>query len=126
MPGSPLLVFDGDCGFCTSAKDWMLARLDPGLAVEAVPYQWTELAPLGLSRDAAAQRVWLVGDSLRLGGGRAIAWLLRHARTRRWRVLGAIAGAPVLRWGTELGYRLIAANRHRLPGGTPACRLPQT
>jgi len=125
MPGAPLLIFDGDCGFCTSAKDWILARLDPALGVEAVPYQWADLDGLGIAPEAAARRVWVLGAGEWRGGGAAIAWLLRHARGRGWRIAGAIAAAPVLRWATEAGYRIVAANRHRLPGGTPACRLPQ-
>ncbi len=125
MATRPLLVFDGDCGFCTSAKDWLVARAD----VDAVPHQWADLTALGLDAAAAARRIHVLGDDVpggHLSGGRAAAWLLRQARGPGWRALGAVLGAPVLRWGTELGYRLVAANRHRLPGGTPACALPRS
>ena len=30
---------------------------------------------------------------------------------------------PPLRWLAPYLYRLIARNRHRLPGGTPACAI---
>jgi len=123
MAGLPVLVFDGDCGFCTSAKDWLARRAD----FEAVPYQWAPLGELGLTRDEVARHIVVLGDEVpggRLEGGRAAAWLLARAGGT-WRWVGAILGAPIIRWGTELGYRLIAANRHRLPGGTPACALPR-
>jgi predicted DCC family thiol-disulfide oxidoreductase YuxK len=32
--------------------------------------------------------------------------------------------APGIRVLSAAGYRLVAKNRHRLPGGTPACELP--
>jgi len=123
MSERPVLVFDGDCGFCTTAKDWIAARAE----IEAVPYQWADLAALGLTEAEGARRIHVIGDTVpggRRSGGYAAAWLLRSARGRGWRLLGTVLGAPVLRWGTDLGYRVVAANRHRLPGGSPACALP--
>ncbi|PXX54790.1 hypothetical protein DFR70_12384 [Nocardia tenerifensis] len=31
---------------------------------------------------------------------------------------------PPINWLTAALYHLVAVNRHRLPGGTPACTLP--
>ena len=98
------------------------------VAFASVPYQWADLAQLGLTREEASRRIHVVGPGVtggHLAGGRAAAWLLRQSSRARWRVAGALLGAPVLRWGTELVYRLIAANRHRLPGATPACSMPR-
>jgi hypothetical protein len=33
-------------------------------------------------------------------------------------------GLPGIRQSAGLVYRLIARYRHKMPGGTPACRLP--
>ena len=43
----PLLVFDGDCAFCTT---WVnrLEKLLPTFPT-ATPWQWLDLDPLGLS-----------------------------------------------------------------------------
>jgi predicted DCC family thiol-disulfide oxidoreductase YuxK len=32
---------------------------------------------------------------------------------------------PGLRQLSAWGYRMVARNRHRLPGGTPACEMPR-
>lgn len=102
----------------------MAARAD----FESLPFQWADLGRLGLSLEEARRRIHVVGPTVpggHLAGGRAAAWLLRKSHGARWRVIGSLLAAPVLRWGTELGYRVVAANRHRLPGGTPACAMPR-
>jgi len=38
-------------------------------------------------------------------------------------VLGHALLAPPFRWLAAAGYPLVSRWRHRLPGGTPACRL---
>jgi predicted DCC family thiol-disulfide oxidoreductase YuxK len=65
MPDEPLLVFDGDCAFCT----------------------------------------------------RAVAAALRHGRAA-----GRPLDAPWAEKMAAAGYDLVARNRHRLPGATPACQ----
>jgi hypothetical protein len=45
----------------------------------------------------------------------------------RWpfRPVGALILLPPISWLAAGVYRLIANNRYRLPGGTPACAVPQ-
>lgn len=133
MTARPLLVFDGDCAFCTSSVRW-LERVLPG-SFDAVPYQWTDLPALELTDEQCRARVRWVGDVARPGttsssGAHAVGDLLVHGgRTRGGvpgaaaRVLGLLARVPPTSWAAEGVYRVVAANRHRLPGGTPACRL---
>jgi len=63
------------------------------------------------------------GDGMVSGGADAVARLLRAAGSPWW-VLGVLMMLPPLRWVAPPAHRPIAANRHRLPGGTPACRMP--
>ncbi|AMB59015.1 thiol-disulfide oxidoreductase DCC family protein [Microterricola viridarii] len=124
-----LLIFDGDCGFCTSAVGW-LRRTLPAMP-EASPYQWTALGDHGLSETDAASRVWLVvrdggGAVRRLGGHRAVAGLLTHQPVAALRLLGHLMNLPPFSWAAALGYALVARYRFALPGGTPACRVGQS
>lgn len=48
----PLLVFDGDCAFCTSSAR-LLARIAP--AAEMVAWQQIDLAELGLTEEAVCR-----------------------------------------------------------------------
>ena len=124
LPGAKttVLIFDGDCAFCTSAVLWLGSVL-PAMPPTS-PYQWTELAAHGLTLADGRSRVWLVTGGRRYGGAAAVAALLRHQPSPSLRMIGWIGTLPPLSWLAEVGYRLVARYRHRLPGGTPACRMP--
>ena len=116
----PTLAFDGDCGFCTSSARWLARRLPDD--VDVVPWQRADLPALGITEAQAAAAVqWVDGDG-RVGGAAAIGRAL-HAAGGPWRPLGWLAQVPPTGWVAEGLYRLVSRNRHRLPGGTPACRL---
>jgi predicted DCC family thiol-disulfide oxidoreductase YuxK len=116
---SGTLLFDGDCGFCTTAAG-LAARIAPDATV--VPYQRADLAALGVrAEDAATSLQWVTTDRRVYAGAAAAARLLVGAG-RAWKLLGRLLLLPGIRTIAELLYRLVAANRHRLPGGTPACR----
>jgi predicted DCC family thiol-disulfide oxidoreductase YuxK len=119
-PRRPVLVYDGDCGFCTSAVR-LVGRLPAD--ADVVAFQLADLDALGTTAERAGREVLWVQDGRVYGGAQAVAALLVHAGGP-WRALGLIARVPPLSWLARAGYALIAANRHRLPGGTPACALP--
>jgi predicted DCC family thiol-disulfide oxidoreductase YuxK len=116
----PVLVFDGDCAFCTSSARWArrLLRLD---AVE--PWQQLDLEQLGLDPERCnAALQWVGIDGQIVEADRAVVAAMRHAG-RLWLLPAAVLSAPGIRSLAALSYRWVARNRHRLPGGTPACRL---
>ena len=120
--GVRTLVFDGDCAFCTRCAD-VARRLLPA-DVQVVPWQYADLAAAGVSpAQAQTEVLWFGRDGDVSGGAPAVAEALRAAG-RPWSLLGVLLSVPPVRWVAPLGYRLVAANRHRLPGGTAACRLP--
>ena len=116
------LVFDGDCGFCTRCV--ALVPKSARRTTEVVPYQRADLVSLGLTAaECAAAVQWVGDDGARARGHAAVGRLLQHAGGG-WRVLGTALLTPPLSWLAAVVYRLVAANRMRLPGGTPACALP--
>ena len=117
----PVLVFDGDCGFCTSSATYVVNH--SSVPITAVAWQLTNLAPLGLTPELASKRVYLVVDGVAFGGHRAFARILICQRSVVVRALGRIMDVPPVSWVAALGYRLVARFRHRLPGGTPACAI---
>jgi predicted DCC family thiol-disulfide oxidoreductase YuxK len=119
---SPILVYDGDCGFCTSCVQWLRGTLP--IFPAARPWQLLDLANLGLTRAEAEAAVhWVAADGTRLAGARAFAALLRDQPIPALRLLGRLCDARPVRPLAVAVYRIIAANRHRLPGGTPACAV---
>src|SRR5215203_2384814 len=120
-PERPVLVFDGDCGFCTTCAR-LLERIGP--RAEIVAWQLTDLERLGVSEEQAAEAVrWVEPDGTVLAGHEAIAAALGRAE-RLWQIAGRLLTLPGLSWIAARAYRLIADNRYRLPGGTPACARP--
>ena len=114
----PVLVFDGDCGFCTTCARF-LERIGP--EAEIVAWQLTDLDALGVSEEQAADAVQWVGTAGDVSSGHeAIAAVLASAGGI-WRLAGRTLLLPGISWIAARAYRLVADNRYRLPGGTPAC-----
>lgn len=116
-----VLLYDGDCGFCTSSAMWLASRLPE--QTEVCPWQAVDLDDYGLSvEDVTTAAYWSDdgGRSYRghLGIGQALA-------TGRgvWKLAGRLIANPPVAWVAGPIYRLIASNRYRLPGSTDACRL---
>ena len=116
----PLLIYDGDCGFCTSSARWAESRWD-GRA-RAVPWQRADLVQLGLTPEQANATAWWVDERGRhFPGHLAIAYAL--AAGAGWSAaLGRLLLHRPFTWIGAVVYPVISRYRHRLPGGTPACR----
>lgn len=118
----PVLIFDGDCAFCTSSVKWIQRWI--GRQPVITPWQQTDLSSLGLTQEQCETALQFVDNRGRVGSGEiAVARLLIHGG-KGWQVLGYIMVIPGIRQICGLGYRWVARNRHRLPGGTAACALP--
>ncbi len=113
--GHGRLVYDADCGFCTRSAQWL----------DEAPVAWHTLdleAVQVTQAEADANAGWLVDGRITLLGAPAIAAALR-ARRGSARLLGWALSVPGIRGLANLIYPRIAANRHRMPGGTAACRI---
>jgi predicted DCC family thiol-disulfide oxidoreductase YuxK len=120
----PVLLFDGDCAFCSSCARWITAHVPTPVSLE--PWQWVELEPLGVTVDEVDVAVVHVDVRLQhTAGPEAFADLLQTTTSGAWRSIGRVLGLrPVLAAAWPV-YRWIARNRHRMPGGTAQCSLPQ-
>ena len=117
----PVLLFDGDCAFCTTSAR-LLERIGPD--AEIVAWQFADLDQLGVTAGQAAEAVqWIDAGGAVRSGHEAIAAAL-GAAGRAWRIAGRALTLPGVAWIAAKAYRLVADNRYRLPGGTPACRVP--
>jgi len=118
-----LLVFDGDCAFCST---WV-ERLRETLPryPETTPYQWADLDALGLSLEDVQHYAWYLTPTHQYAGHLAFSALLRSQPRLGLRFAGQLIATPPFSWAAALGYHLIARYRHLLPGGTPACALPR-
>jgi predicted DCC family thiol-disulfide oxidoreductase YuxK len=118
----PILLYDGDCGFCTSSARFVERRIP--VSAEVSPFQFTDVEALGTTAARARHEVLWVENGRVYGGAQAVAMLFTRAGGL-WGPLGLIMRVPPVCWIAAGVYRLVSANRYRLPGGTPACRLPR-
>ncbi|MEV4613654.1 DUF393 domain-containing protein [Kitasatospora sp. NPDC049258] len=132
----PVLVFDGDCGFCTTcvnfAERYLRASLSSG-GWAAVPFQFADLPGLdaraGGRGQVTAERaerevLWVTPSGAVYGGAQAAARLLLRSGGA-WAYLGAVLTLAPVRPLAAAVYRFTARHRHQLPGGTAACALPR-
>jgi predicted DCC family thiol-disulfide oxidoreductase YuxK len=118
---SIVLVFDGDCGFCTLAASWV-SRLDARQRVHLIPCQAVAaVQALGLTTSQCMAAAWAVESSGRLHQG-AGAIVMGVAFALDWALLPKLYAFRPLRWALEVGYSFMAKVRRWLPGVTPYCQ----
>ena len=122
MDSRALLIFDGDCGFCSRCARFVARRMPTDAEVK--PWQRVNLAAYGVSPDRTRHElVWVGADREVAGGVQAIARLLLDCGGV-WAVPGAALRVPPFRWIGHGLYRLVANNRDHMPGSTATCKVP--
>ena len=122
-PAVPLVLYDADCGFCTvsvraAQGRWLRAR------IEATPYQSADLVVHRLTVDKCAAALHCVEPDGRVSvGADAVATVLLASRNP-WPLVGRLLRLPGVRRVAGFAYAVVARNRHRLPGATAACEMP--
>src|ERR1700689_692530 len=119
MPAT--LIFDGDCGFCTTSARWAQRRFRHGEQAQAWQLLGGEvLAGAGLSENDVREAAWWVdGDGVRERGHRAVGRalvagggrrLVARCRAARADTAGELAGGGGIPAGRALA--LPAAGRN--------------
>jgi predicted DCC family thiol-disulfide oxidoreductase YuxK len=121
VPGVPVVLFDGHCGFC---RDWSrrLARWDRQGRIRQVPYQEREgVTGLPVIADADLDRALhvVLPDGRVASGARGIVALLPWLPGGR--PLGWLAGIPGMTSLADRLYQVVARRRHRLGPAGAAC-----
>jgi len=113
-----LLIYDGDCGFCTvTAKQYARIAGDP----ERIgSWQSLNLDDYGLTEAQTSASVWWYSHSRTSSGADACADALK-ACGWPYSALGSLLSFAPVMWLARRVYPTIARNRHKLPGGTAAC-----
>ena len=105
-----MLVYDGDCGFCTRCARWVETRARD---VEVMPWQALDLRAVGLSGQQVRNAAYWLDDGTTDHAEGAIARSLM-ACGRGYAVIGRALLLPGVRRVAGLGYRFVARHRGRL------------
>lgn len=119
---SELLIFDGDCGFCTVTARWIEQRISNA---NVMPWQALDIEKYGLTEDdVTTAAYWVDSSGTTHRGERGIALALQQAG-QPWKIAGHLIATPPFSWLAVPVYSLIAKYRYKMPGSTDACKLPQ-
>ena len=119
--GRGLLIFDGDCGFCTTSARFATRWVDRRGRYAVVPWQQTDVARYGLTEADCIQAAQFVRpDGSVRAGHLAIADGLVHGAAP-WRPVGHVLALPGISRLAARAYTWVADHRYALPGGTAAC-----
>jgi predicted DCC family thiol-disulfide oxidoreductase YuxK len=120
-----VLIYDGDCKFCQLSLEFGIKHLRA--FPQYVAFQKIDPKDFGLTASQVRSQIWLAQKTPStaevLGGHLAAGAILKLQPSRWLRALGWLASTPPTSWVASLLYKVIAANRHRLPGGSRACKL---
>jgi predicted DCC family thiol-disulfide oxidoreductase YuxK len=118
-----VILFDGDCRFCSAWVAFVI-RHDPRGAFRFAPRTSDAarrlLASFGVASDTLGSIALIAGTSL---ATRSDAVLQIFSRLGfPWRLVSWLVVIP--RPLRDVGYALVARNRHRLRGRRDRCRIP--
>jgi len=117
----PILIFDGDCAFCSSSIRLITKVIQNHPKIK--PFQWTDIESLGITQKECLSAVqFYKNETNRYSGAQAFSQFLKLSN-QPWKLLGYFLDLPIIRWVSKVIYSLVAKNRYRLPGGTPACKM---
>jgi predicted DCC family thiol-disulfide oxidoreductase YuxK len=120
LPPKPLVLFDGDCGFCRQwVGRWKALTADQVLYE---PYQkasdrFPEIDPQRFTRSLQL----IETDGLVSQGAEAVFKSLQSVFCLRW-LRWCYVHVPGFAGVSEWGYRKIAENRHRVWLSKPCCK----
>ncbi len=113
--GTPLLIYDGRCGFCRAQAARLSRLAGPRIVTRPAETRLLERFP-GLTAERCMREIVLADPAGRLyGGAEAIAQALHQGHPG----LGSLALAyyiPPIAWVADRAYRFIARHRYWLSG----------
>ncbi len=114
------LFFDGNCGMCTRARDFLVRHNRTG-NLETEPLQAPNVAErLGVPGDRLLDSVrWLDQSGAVYSGAEAANAAVSVALGSRVPIL--VYRIPGIRQAQDAVYRWVADHRYRFPGKTPYC-----
>jgi predicted DCC family thiol-disulfide oxidoreductase YuxK len=109
----PVLLFDGECGFCTRIVEEATQRL--AADVDYLPFQTAPLVSYGVSTAEARHSLQWVAVDGRIGHGSDAVARLLIASGGAWPRLGRLLLAPPFSFVAAGCYWLIARFRGHIP-----------
>ena len=111
MPDKLLVLWDADCGFCSSVIAWF-ALQDRHRRLNDCPIDRAPRALLAGHGAAMREAIHVVTPAGQVHRGAAAVAEMLLAVDHRW--IGSLLRTPGIRLIAEIGYRIVARNRARI------------
>lgn len=125
MSTNRVLIYDGDCKFCQLSLEFGIRHLKT--FPQYVAFQKIDPSKFGLTLEQVKTQIWLAnevpGPKKPRGGHLAGGEILLMQNNPLYKMLGWFIKTPPTSFLADVIYRLVAKNRHRLPGGSRECKL---
>jgi predicted DCC family thiol-disulfide oxidoreductase YuxK len=122
----PVLIFDGECGFCTRTANAVM-RLNTKHRFGVLPWQTPGLLDqTGLTQQECMDAAWFVDEHGHKYRGAAAINATLSALGGVFAVAAWLYRIPGLKQIEDAVYRWVADHRYRLPGASDACKIPTT
>ena len=119
----PVLIFDGDCGFCTKTAN-LVKQLDTRGHIRVLPNHTTSLLDeVGLTFEQTLEAAWFVDEKGRQFRGAGAINTCLAAVHGLFEPLVWLYALPGVRQIEDMAYAWVARNRYRMPGSTAACKV---
>jgi predicted DCC family thiol-disulfide oxidoreductase YuxK len=106
-----ILVYDGECGFCTRLAGWVRRRDKKGRVDVRSNQEDGLVETVGLTREEVDRASWAVEPGgRRFEGAAGINRVLRELGGV-WSALGWLYRLPLVRWFEDAYYRRVARKR---------------
>ncbi|MFE4080510.1 thiol-disulfide oxidoreductase DCC family protein [Paenarthrobacter sp. YIM B13468] len=115
------LIYDADCGFCTRSAKWLAGEGKVSIK------SWQsirDLEALGLTEEMVEAAAYWADDGVVTAGAESAIAQALITKGSGWQLAGRFILLPGVHFVAARVYKVIAKNRHAMPGGTDACRLP--
>lgn len=111
-----VVIYDGDCGFCSRSVEYARIRVAPNLVYLAS--QKVNLEDYGLTKEDCEKALQFVtSDSQVVAAEKAVIQILKQGNFVL-RLLGIVMSLPILNLISKLGYRFVAQYRGKVSGFT--------
>lgn len=124
MENNKLIIYDGDCGFCTTSVRKLRGMLGKK-APSAATFQSLQLDLFGLSIAEVQIELKYVDTNGQIWGGASAFRRVFYDAKGIWRLISTFMSLPLVKQSSVVIYRKIAKNRAKMPGATATCALPE-
>ncbi len=107
MVAQSMLIYDGNCFFCTKCAEWFAPRSKSEIR-PSQSFTEADLLALFLTRNDVDSQVWFIEGTVKYGGADAVSRALLQTK---FSLLGRVLNLGIMRMLAARIYKFVSSNR---------------